>query len=157
MLDFFITAILPQHKQNHVEAAVVAQAVEQHFSVRAGQVRIPGRPWLFRQTVSILAGRWAFSINRVLYHAMRDTSILLSCFLSSLSIIVCQSINCNQCTKREINPKRGRERPIFKKKVEYSAKFGEKSKFVASPFLMFCRAQVAHIGRKRGKIRQTDT
>ena len=45
---------------------------------------------------------------------MRDTSILLSCFLSSLSIIVCQSINCNQCTKREINPKRGRERPILK-------------------------------------------
>ena len=66
---------------------------------------------------SILAGRWAFSINEVLDHTMRDTSILLSCFLSSLSIIVCQSINCNQCIKKEIHPKRGRERPIFLKKV----------------------------------------
>ena len=95
---------------------MVAQAVEQWHSVRAGQVQILGWPWLCfgSDCPSILAGRWAFSINEVLDHTMRDTSILLSCFLSSVSIIVSQSINCNQCTKREINPKRARQRPILK-------------------------------------------
>ena len=110
---------------------MVAQAVEQQVSVRAGRVRIPGWPWLFTQTASILAGHWAFSNSEVLDYTMRDTRILLPFFLSSLSIIVCQSFNCNQCTKREINPKRGRERPILKKTARpiprsYLSRFNEK-------------------------------
>ena len=86
---------------------------------------------------SILAGRWAFSINEVLDHTMRDTSILLSCFLSSLSIFVL-SINCNQCTTREINPKRGRERPIFKKKTLLIYLYGLCGKLRTPGFGFYC-------------------
>ena len=34
-----------------VQAAVVAQAVEQWHSVRAGRVQIPGRPWLISDQI----------------------------------------------------------------------------------------------------------
>ncbi len=74
---------------------MVAQAVEQQISVRAGRVRIPGRPWLFRQTVSILAGRWAFSINevrdhttRLYFHSSFLFPILITNYCVNLSIVI---------------------------------------------------------------------
>ena len=70
----------------------------------------------FGQTVSILDGRLPFLISTNHRTQTMSSSSLLSCFQSSLWInIVCPSISCYQCTKREINPKRGQERPIFKK------------------------------------------
>ena len=59
---------------------VVAQAVEQWFSVRASWVQIPGQTLAFFRLDcrSIPAGRWAFSINEVIDQAMSNTSILLS-------------------------------------------------------------------------------
>ena len=57
---------------------VVAQAVE--LSVRASRVQIPGQTLAFFRSDcrSILAGRWAFSVNEVIDQTMSDTSILLS-------------------------------------------------------------------------------
>ena len=63
-----------------VWAAVTGQVVEQWLSVRAGRVQIPGRTLAFfgSDCCSILAGRWAFSVNEVIDQTMSDTSILLS-------------------------------------------------------------------------------
>ena len=47
-----------------VRAAVVAQAVEQQISVRAGWVRIPGLPSAFFGRICLfLAGRWVFLLE----------------------------------------------------------------------------------------------
>ena len=60
-------------------AAVLAQAVEQWLSVRAGWVRIPGQTVFFGSDChSILAGRWVFFYQRG--HKTSNTSILLSGF-----------------------------------------------------------------------------
>ena len=71
----------------------------------SGPGSIPGSTLaFFGQTVSILAGRWAFSIRTNHRTQKMSSYSLLSCFLSSISIkIVCPTINCNQYTKREKN------------------------------------------------------
>ena len=92
----------PKHKQM---AVVIAHAVESQITVRAGRVRIPGRPQVFWS--DCLYSRWALGFFYRTNHRTQTMSSLLSCFLSSSSInIVCPSINCNQCTKREINKKK---------------------------------------------------
>ena len=90
---------------------VLAQAVEQWLSVRAGQVQILGTNFGFfgSDCRSILAGHWALSVNEVIDQTMSYTSILLS-----VSYPVCEPINFTNAPMKK-NPK-GRERPIFKKK-----------------------------------------
>ena len=86
----------------------------------SGLGSIPGStwPWFFPQTVSILAGRWALILIRTNHRTILYSSTILSNFLSSASIN--KSIVIVKCLKRrEINPKRGREWPIFKKNVEW--------------------------------------
>jgi hypothetical protein len=90
-----------------IEASEVAQAVEQQISVRAGHVRILGQPMAFlAEYVSILAGRWALSINEVIDHTTRfyfHSSFLCPILITNYCVNQLIVINA---PKSEINPKK---------------------------------------------------
>ena len=93
---------------------VVAQVVEQQHSVCADRVQIPGRTlafFQFRIAVNL------FSLGVGLFIIMRT---LPSSFLFPIIIYHCENYqlsanNVPREKKEKINPKRGRERPKFKK------------------------------------------
>ena len=92
---------------------MVAQAVEQQISVRAGRVRFPGSTLaFFRQTVPILAGCWAFLLKN---ESWNDFELFHSSFIF-LVLSVNLPNNCNHevLKKRNKSKKRPGKAHILK-------------------------------------------
>ena len=100
-------------------AVVVAQAVEQQLSVKEGRVGIPVAPrvriFFFRCCQSILAGHRAFFLSIKWDLSIKVTSLFFP--ISYHQQCLCNIALSIVTQLWKINPKRGREWPIFKKVV----------------------------------------
>ena len=95
-------------------AVVVAQAVEQLHSVRASRVRIPGRTWLFFGRMLSIYSRWA--LGYILRKQVIESATYSSFFFPVSYHLRIVNISIALYQRKKIkSPKRGHERPIFKK------------------------------------------